>query len=63
MSHRSDRDPSRATESGHAPEERVDVVPRQPNDSTAGGDAKSGAGEDNHGAKEGEQKAEDFIRR
>jgi hypothetical protein len=47
---------------GHG-EEHADKTPRKPSDTTASGDAKSGVGEDNQSAKQGEQSAEDFIRR
>jgi hypothetical protein len=67
MSQPSNRDPSDAGGSAtdRAAERRrhAGKIPEQPRDSTAAGDAHSGVGEDNHGAKPGEQSAEDFIRR
>jgi len=56
------RDPPDAGASaGHADPHHK--IPEQRHDSTAGGDARSDVGEDNHRAKKGEQTAEDFIRR
>lgn len=56
------RDPSEAGASaGRA--DPAHKIPEQRHDSTASGDAHSDVGEDNHQAKEGEQSAEDFIRR
>ena len=64
MNERSTRHPS---DSGEASTSRGDrhatKTPQEPDDTTASGDAKSGVGEDNQGAKRGGQSADDFIRR
>lgn len=56
--------PSNASKSSTSrADQHADKTPRKPDDTTAGGDAKSGVGEDNQSAKQGERSAEDFIRR
>jgi hypothetical protein len=64
MAQPSPRHPSGASGSSESHgDQHADEIPRKPSDTNASGDAKSGVGEDNQSAKEGEQSAEDFIRR
>jgi len=64
MTQPSNRDPSDASEASTSHgDQHADKTPRKPGDTTASGDAKSGVGEDNQSAKQGEQSADDFIRR
>ena len=64
MTQPSTRHPAGASKTSTSRGDRhADKIPRQPDDTTASGDAKSGIGEDNQSAKQGEQSAEDFVRR